>query len=46
VVLSWPFGTLQQADTVSGPYTDVGRATSPYTNSPTASSSFFRVKAY
>ena len=45
-VLSWPMGTLQQAGTVDGTYTDVTSATSPYTNSPTAAPSFFRVNAY
>jgi len=45
-VLSWPFGTLQQADTANGIYTDMTGATSPYTNSLTGASSFFRVKVY
>jgi hypothetical protein len=46
VVLSWPAGTLQHASTVNGLYTDMNSTTSPYTNSPTAAPSFFRVKVY
>jgi hypothetical protein len=30
LTLTWPVGTLQQADNVNGPYSDVGGATSPY----------------
>lgn len=33
VVLSWPTGVLQQSTNVSGPYTDISAALSPYTNS-------------
>jgi hypothetical protein len=44
VILSWPFGTLQQADQVAGPYGDVSSAASPYTNSIGATSKYFRVK--
>lgn len=44
-VLSWPFGTLQQAPNASGTYTNVPSATSPYTNAPGATT-FYRVKAY
>jgi hypothetical protein len=46
MVLSWPMGTLQQAATAGGTYTNVPGATSPYTNSPTAAPSYFRVNAY
>jgi hypothetical protein len=42
VTLTWPAGTLQQADQVTGPYTDVV-ATSPYTI-PASGSKFYRVK--
>ena len=42
IILSWPGGTLQEADQVTGPYTDTG-ATSPYTNAP-ISLKFYRVK--
>jgi hypothetical protein len=41
VVVSWPAGTLQSATNVSGPYTNVGGATSPYTNSVSGSSQRF-----
>jgi hypothetical protein len=43
-VLAWPFGTLQHADVVSGPYTDVTGATSPYTATPSGTAKFYRVK--
>lgn len=46
VVLSWPFGTLQQAPSVNGTYADQTSITSPYTNSPGATPAYFRVKAY
>jgi hypothetical protein len=45
VVLSWPFGTLQQSSAATGIYTDLVGVTSPYTNAPN-STAFFRVKAY
>ena len=41
--LSWPAGTLQSADDVTGPYTDV-TPKSPLTVSPTASKKFYRVR--
>ena len=45
VVISWPAGTLQSATTVSGPYLNVGGASSPYTNSASVSSHlFYRVQ--
>ena len=44
VVVSWPFGALQQASSLTGPWTGVA-ATSPYTNPPTASQVFYRVAA-
>jgi Concanavalin A-like lectin/glucanases superfamily len=44
VVLSWPFGTLQAAPAVTGTYTNVTTATSPYTNAPGGSAMFYRVK--
>ena len=45
VVLSWPFGTLQQSSVATGTYTDLVGVTSPHTNMPN-STTFFRVKAY
>jgi hypothetical protein len=44
VVLSWPFGTLEAAPAVSGTYNDLTSATSPYTNAPSGSAKFYRVK--
>ena len=44
VVLSWPSGTLQQSTNVSGFYSNVFGATSPYTNAITGPQKFFRVK--
>jgi hypothetical protein len=44
VVLSWPFGTLQQADDVTGNYANVTGATSPLTNAPSGSKKFYRVQ--
>jgi hypothetical protein len=46
VILSWPFGTLQQATSLNGTYADQPSITSPYTNSPGATPAYFRVKAY
>lgn len=44
IILSWPFGTLQESTTANGAYTDVTGATSPYTNSIGTGTKFFRVK--
>ena len=44
VILSWPFGTLQQADSVTGNFTDLPGVTSPYTNAPGISPKYYRVK--
>jgi hypothetical protein len=43
LVLSWPQGILQAAGGVTGTYTNVTGATSPYTNAPTGSAGFYRV---
>lgn len=43
VVLSWPFGVLEQADTVDGEFTNVAGAASPYTVSSDAPAKFYRV---
>lgn len=43
VVINWPYGTLFQADNLTGPWTAVpGNPSSPYTNAPTASRKFYR----
>ena len=44
VILTWPNGTLQQATNAAGPYSDIGAATSPYTNAITGPQKYFRVK--
>jgi Concanavalin A-like lectin/glucanases superfamily len=44
IVVSWPVGTLQSAPAVTGPYTTVSGATSPYTNSISGSQKFFRTQ--
>ena len=45
LVLSWPFGTLQQADQAIGTYIDIPTATSPHTNViSNVNSKFYRVK--
>jgi len=44
VQLIWPVGALQTATQVTGPYTNITGAFSPYTLMPTGSAQFFRVK--
>jgi len=46
LVLSWgsPLFALQSSATVTGPYATIPGATSPYTNTPSASEKFFRLK--
>jgi hypothetical protein len=44
IILTWPQGTLQEANNVTGPYNDLTSATSPYTNAPAGGSKFYRVK--
>lgn len=46
-ILNWlPGHTLQQADNVQGPYTDIGAATPPYSVplSPATATKFYRIK--
>lgn len=43
-VLSWPFGTLQRAGAVTGPYDDVSGASSPYSTPISGATLFYRVK--
>jgi hypothetical protein len=45
VVVSWPCGTLQQAGSLTGPWTRVAAATSPSTNPASASQAFYRLAA-
>jgi len=44
VVVTWPLGTLQASGVVTGGYTNVTGATSPYTNSITGSATFYRLQ--
>jgi len=46
-VLTWsdPAFSLQSAPAAAGPYTTIGGATSPYTNTITGSAKFFRLKS-
>jgi hypothetical protein len=44
IILSWPNGTLQQSTNVSGSYSNVLGATSPYTNAIIGPQKYFRVK--
>jgi hypothetical protein len=44
ILLTYPVGTLQQANVVQGPYTDVPGAATPYSVPMTNSSSFFQVR--
>ena len=46
LILTWPVGTLQQADNVGGSYSDLSGAHSPYTHTivPGTSRKFFRVR--
>jgi hypothetical protein len=41
--LSWPYGTLQEADEVSGPYIDLTDV-SPFTPTMTAPRKFYRIR--
>jgi hypothetical protein len=42
--LTWPLGTLQQAGDVTGTYTNVSSAVSPYTVPASQAKTFFRLK--
>jgi hypothetical protein len=44
VVLTWPMGVLQQSPSVTGTYTNVIGATSPYTNTVSGTQGYFRAK--
>ena len=43
MVLSWPRGTLQQADEVTGPYSDMPQS-SPYFVTPNTARKFYRIR--
>ncbi len=44
LVIEWASGTLQSATNVTGPYQDVGGATSPYNAPSTSPQRFFRIR--
>jgi hypothetical protein len=44
IIVTWPEGTLQSAGTVTGPYSDVPTAVSPYTNTVPGTKEFYRVR--
>lgn len=44
IILSWPFGTLQEASAVNGSYSDVLGATSPHTNAISGTQKYYRIK--
>jgi hypothetical protein len=44
VTLTWPSGTLQKAESVTGNFTDLNPATSPYTVPANGNGEFYRVK--
>ena len=43
LILTWPRGTLLEADNVTGPFVTTS-ATSPYLIAPTATQKFYRVQ--
>jgi hypothetical protein len=43
LIFDWPFGTLESATNVVGPWSPVTGATSPYTNLPSEPQQFFEV---
>ncbi|MBX3747790.1 MAG: fibronectin type III domain-containing protein [Verrucomicrobiae bacterium] len=44
VVITYATGTLQSAPAVTGPWTDVAGASSPYSTAPTGDGTYFRVR--
>jgi hypothetical protein len=44
LVLTWTNGTLQSAPTITGPFTDISGASSPYTLVPSGDQQYFRVR--
>ena len=45
IQITWPAGTLQEADEVTGPYVDMDpQPVSPYTFTPSGAQKFFRVR--
>ncbi|HTB85186.1 MAG TPA: hypothetical protein VK742_16190, partial [Candidatus Sulfotelmatobacter sp.] len=44
VILGWPSGILQSASVITGPFIDIPGATSPYTNAPSGTQQYFRLR--
>jgi beta-galactosidase len=44
LILNWPYGGLQSATNIMGPWHDVNGGTSPYTNTPIGPQKFYRIK--
>jgi hypothetical protein len=44
LILNWPYGVLQSTTNLSGSWSNVGGAASPYTNAPIKTEEFFRLK--
>jgi hypothetical protein len=42
--ITWPYGVLEQADSLAGPWTTIVGATSPYAPSASAPPKFYRVR--
>ncbi|HEV2694670.1 MAG TPA: hypothetical protein VG347_17375, partial [Verrucomicrobiae bacterium] len=43
-ILNWPYGTLQSATNISGPWGNVNGATPPFTNLPAGPQQFYRIQ--
>ena len=44
LIFNWPYGTLQSATNLTGPWNDVIGVTPPYTNTPSQPEEFFRIR--
>jgi hypothetical protein len=44
LILGWPYGVLQSATNVLGPWSAIAGATSPFTNLPAGPEQFYRVQ--
>jgi hypothetical protein len=44
LILNWPFGTLQSATNLAGPWNNLTGVTPPYTNTPGQAQEFFRIR--
>ncbi len=44
LIFNWPYGALQSATNIMGPWNDVTNAISPYTNTPAGPQGFYRIQ--